>query len=272
MGQNAVLKGFSICASTQGTGRVSALLFTILGGLMKDQYFADRRDFVKYELLLDLIELRSARSKLTFIPMLTKADATKEGSITRYELGERRPHLFHFLQDALKSDTRKLRQLCSFMRDSGVTFYLHSDGEYFQHDQRAKYFDDVPVEKLTSAVVFFDPDIGLENSSASYMRRKGFEKYLFYEDVRSVMDRAPDDTIIVLYQHLQRNQSKRLADLSTKCNQLIAILGLRSIEYIKDHDVAFLVFSKDLSLHTQVRLLIKKHSLLHGLEFGVLPA
>jgi hypothetical protein len=41
---------------------------------MKDQYIADRRDFVKYESLLDLVELRPARHKLTFIPLLTEAE------------------------------------------------------------------------------------------------------------------------------------------------------------------------------------------------------
>lgn len=239
---------------------------------MKDQYFADRRDFVKYELLLDLVELLPGRPKLTFIPMLTQADGTKEGSVTRYDLGNRRPHLFHFLQAALNSERRELRQLHTFMRDSGITFYLHPDGEYFQHDRRDKYFGEVQGKELAAAVVFFDPDIGLETGSISYMRRQGFEKYLFYDDVRSVVERAPEDAIIVLYQHLQRDQTRVLADIRTRCSRLVAILGQSSIGYTKDRDVAFLVFSKSQNLHCQVLALMERHSHVHGLEFGVLPA
>jgi hypothetical protein len=239
---------------------------------MKDQYFADRRDFVKYELLFDLVELRPARPKLTFIPMLTETDGTKEGSVTRYDLGKRRPQLFHFLQGALNGEKRELRQLHAFMRDSRVVFYLHSDGEYFQHDRRAEYFARLPGEELESAVVFFDPDIGLETGSVSYMRRRGLEKYLFYEDVRSVVERAPEDAIIVLYQHLQNDKTKVLADLSTRCGRLVAILGQSSLGYTKDRDVALLAFSKSQSLHYQVLALMERHSHVHGLEFGALPA
>lgn len=239
---------------------------------MKNQYFADRRDFVKYELLLDLVELRPARRKLTFIPMLTEADDTNEGSVTRYDLGNRRSPLFHFLQGALRAERRDIRQLHPFMEHLGVEFYLHSDGEYFQHDRRDDYFAQVQGEKLASPVVFFDPDIGLETGSQSYMRGQGFEKYLLYDDVRSVVDRAPDDAIIVLYQHLQRDKTKVLADLTKKCGRLVTILDLSSIGYIKDHDVAFLAFSKSESLHCQTLAMLEKHSHIHGLQFGVLPA
>lgn len=238
---------------------------------MKNQYFADRRDFVKYELLLDLVKLLPASHKLTFIPMLTEADGTKEGSVTHYDIGNRRSHLFRFLRGVLNSKGRELLQLHTFMQDNEVAFYLYSDREYFRQDLRKPYFDDVPNEKLDSAVVFFDPDIGLETGSASYMRRKGFEKYLFYNDVRSVVDRASNDAIIVLYQHLQQDKKKVLADLTTRCSRLIAILGLSSIGYTKDRDVAFLVFSKSQSLHCQVLALMERHSHIHGMEFGVLP-
>lgn len=238
---------------------------------MKNQYFADRRDFVKYELLLDLVELLPASHKLTFIPMLTEADGTIEGGVTHYELGNRRPHLFRFLRGVLNSGRRELLQLHTFMQDNEVAFYLYSDREYFQHNRRKQYLDDVPNEKLDSAVVFFDPDIGLETGSVSYMRRNGFEKYLFYNDIRSVVDRATNDAIIVLYQHLQYNKKKVLADLTTRCSRLVAVLGLTSIGYTKDRDVAFLAFSKSQSLHCQVLALMERHSHVHGMEFGVLP-
>ena len=40
---------------------------------MKHQYFADRRDLFKYDLLLDILAAVPSLERLTFVPMLAAA-------------------------------------------------------------------------------------------------------------------------------------------------------------------------------------------------------
>ncbi len=67
---------------------------------MKNQYFGDRRDFFKFDLLLDLVECQRSR-RLLFIPMLTPNDGSGEGRFVSYSSGSRRRFLFDFLRDAV---------------------------------------------------------------------------------------------------------------------------------------------------------------------------
>lgn len=63
---------------------------------MKNQFFADRRDFFKYDLLLELLE-GGQLSGLTLVPMLTPDDGGPDGRFTRYRCGNRRAGLYKFL-------------------------------------------------------------------------------------------------------------------------------------------------------------------------------
>jgi hypothetical protein len=47
---------------------------------MKHQFFGDRRDLFKYDLLLDVLRGMPALARLTLIPMLTPDDGSGHGS------------------------------------------------------------------------------------------------------------------------------------------------------------------------------------------------
>ena len=47
---------------------------------MKNQYFGDKRDLFKFDLLLDLMASGRFR-QLAYVPMLTQADATRQGGL-----------------------------------------------------------------------------------------------------------------------------------------------------------------------------------------------
>lgn len=68
----------------------------------------------------------------------------------------------------------------------GVKYLPYRDSEYFQNPSRVEYFEGVPTDWLAQAVVFFDPDVGLQTGSPFYMQRHGAEKYLMYADLCSV--------------------------------------------------------------------------------------
>ena len=81
---------------------------------MKHQYFADERDFLKYDLWMELADHLGEQSRLTFVPMLTGPDGTKQGGKTKYAVDERRKCLYYFLQLCLSEKRRSITELRQF--------------------------------------------------------------------------------------------------------------------------------------------------------------
>ena len=88
---------------------------------MKNQYFGDRRDLIKYNLLADLAGCLP-ESRVVFIPMLTPNDDSGEGRLTGYRRDERRGRLVDALRDAVASGTRNIQILRHLMPTFGVRF------------------------------------------------------------------------------------------------------------------------------------------------------
>ena len=51
---------------------------------MKNQYFGDKRDYFKWNLILALTETQGSNKSLVYLPMLTPHDSTQEGRFTVY--------------------------------------------------------------------------------------------------------------------------------------------------------------------------------------------
>jgi hypothetical protein len=155
---------------------------------MRNQYFGDERDYHKYSLLLDLAV---GYSQLTNVIMLTPDDSTGEGRKRNYPAGER-PDLHEFLQTS--SGVGALR---TFFRGRGFSYH-HYDRPFTL--DRERYFSAISSGWLRDAVVFLDPDTGMEDNRA-YARRSGPTKYVFYDEVAALWSRMKDSCLVV-YQHL----------------------------------------------------------------------
>lgn len=232
---------------------------------MKHQYFADRRDFLKYELLLDLANVYSLPVRLLSLLMLTPNDDSAEGSVKTYEQGLRRRELFVFLKSCLAAGNRDVSRLRAFMRQVGVDYYPCRDDAYFTDAARSDYFVAGAAAARDHSVIFFDPDIGLETGTRNYMCRNGLEKYLMYADVSIVANAAPRDAVFVVYQHLQKHKGRVRADIKDRCLRLCHAVGSSSTAFVTDRDVAFLVTSRSTRSVTQAVL---AHGGRHGLECG----
>lgn len=235
---------------------------------MKHQYFADRRDFLKYELLLDLAERHSSPARLLSILMLTPNDDTAEGSVRTYEQGSRRRELFDFLRGCLTAGTRRVSLLRGFMQRVGVDYRPYLDNDYFRDADRDEYFAMAATAARDRALVFFDPDIGLETGTLSYMRRNGVEKYLMKADVSVVARAAPPHAVFVVYQHLQKDKRRVRADIDVRCRGLCHAVDSSSASFVTDHDVAFLVTSCSARAAKWASRAVLSHGRKHGLEFG----
>ncbi len=235
---------------------------------MKHQYFADRRDLIKYELLLDLAERHPSPGRLLSILMLTPNDNTAEGSVKTYEQGSRRRELFDFLRGCLTASTRHVSLLRGFMRQVGVDYRPYLDDDYFEEAERTEYFTMAASAARDHSLIFFDPDIGLETGTVSYMRRKGVEKYLMKTDVSVVARAAPPDAVFVVYQHLQNDKRRIRADIDVRIRGLCHAVGSSSASFVTDHDIAFLVTSRGATATQWASQAVLSHASKHGLEFG----
>ena len=72
---------------------------------MNNKFFADKNDFFKYDLLLELIENSPFLKQLTVVPMLTRLDGRKGGGLTHYERGNRRGDPYEEVGNFLNSQT-----------------------------------------------------------------------------------------------------------------------------------------------------------------------
>lgn len=237
---------------------------------MKDQYFADERDFLKYELLLDLAELTSPRRLLSIL-MLTPNDETKEGRKTSYACGLRRPELYAFLISHRTPDTRRVSALRGLMSEAGVDYLPYRDDDCFGEKKRTEYFSACVRIASDQPLIFFDPDVGLQAGTNAYMRRQGIDKYLMLAEASAIADAAPQQAVFVVYQHLQGDKRRVLADIERKCRDLCRAVRAREAAFATDRDAAFLVTSRLTDTFDAAARVVLSHER-HGLRVGRLSA
>ena len=229
---------------------------------MKNQFFADKRDFFKYDLLLEILDSVPSLRQLTFVPMLTPNDRRRDGRLTEYERGERREDLFAFLRDCLDREARDIRFLRAYFARHSFKLTCYRDSEQFSHANRREYFDAIPDEALRSALVFFDPDTGLEVPS---MRPGNGDKYLRYDELRSVFSRMDSSSLAVVYQHLPRERRKAFfAELRT---QIRSRAVDQEVAYVSDNEIAFLAVAKSPETTATIQNLFRHYADRHGLPF-----
>jgi hypothetical protein len=167
---------------------------------MKNQYFGDKRDYFKYDVLDRLAAELSEVQRLTCLWMLTPSDRTghgKEPFLPDPEL----PELTAFFRSRLSSrdpmQTRAGEMRTYFAGRSFDFFSYRDDREDFGAATRTDYFASVPDWALRRAVVFFDPDVGMEPASST-------EKHLRFGELSGVLARMDETSVAVIFQYARR--------------------------------------------------------------------
>jgi len=142
--------------------------------------------------------------------------------------------------------------------------------EFYSYTTRQTYFRAIPDSSLQQAVVFFDPDIGLNAGSDSYIKRVGIDKYLFDEDLRGFSSRIGNSSVAVVYQHLQRDRSRFWDDIEDRSLRVCRALGTSGASFVTDRDVAFVVTASDSEIRLAVARTMVEHAHKHGLDSGQL--
>lgn len=189
---------------------------------MKNQYFGDVGDYVKYAVLrrIEALPLR-----LGVIWMLTPDDQSSDGGRRGYlEFPERNRPLDPPLFDALRSWEEEGVRGVHAIEQSGLlaaTFF----SEEFPDDASGRAATMArAVERIEGAdVVFLDPDNGLQIKSCRYGASRS-SKFVFWNELRTLWERGHS---IVVYQHLTR--VNRPVYFAARVEEFAEALGVKEI-------------------------------------------
>ena len=197
---------------------------------MKNQYFGDVRDYLKYSLLMAL----GRELSVAVCWLLTPDDSSPDGRKIGYLCDRDRwrgydPQIYDFLYRQVIE--RQIRCIC-VLEQSGL---LGSNTRFFSEcvpDDglgRCKYFDKFMACADGVDLIFFDPDTGIEPPSA-----KG-SKYVHWHELHRSFRRGHS---LLVYQHFWRGEShdgfaRRMA------GQLKQLKGASKVFAFYDNAVVF---------------------------------
>jgi hypothetical protein len=226
---------------------------------MKNQYFADRNDYFKYDLLIFLAEQLTVQ-RLSVVWMLTENDGSNDGGKTEYVRGAGDSRLFRFLRNSLDTGVRNVDRINEYFKDTdyGFAYCSYGEAETFRHSDRNSYFEHIPKENLTAAVVFLDPDNGLDGRSAG---AGDGAKYVTYSELTSIFERMDESAVLTVYQHLPRVHRKLF--LYGTFNALRDELHCPMPVAISDNRIAFIIISKTKQRQSEVGTALREYTRSH---------
>lgn len=200
---------------------------------MKQQYFGDISDYVKYGILRAI-----AREGLTLAVcwMLTPDDARSDGRFISYLAEPQRfrgydPDLFDALAAAVPAGRRDtgIIEATSLLGDAVFMRALLPQAAA----ARERYFEELWELSSGHRVLFFDPDNGLEISSTPYGRR-GSTRYLYWREVETAWQRGFS---LIIFQHYRREPraqfvERLLSDLRARFDVLPFALATPRVAFL----------------------------------------
>jgi hypothetical protein len=239
---------------------------------MKNQYFGDKNDFFKYDLVLDILQGVPTLNGFTLIRMLTPDDDTNQGRRVNFPQGARRADLFHFFRDHVSLEHRDIGLIQDLFEGKGIPHTLYKPTTYCDFTTRNEYSQGITKQHVARRLVLLDPDVGFETGTHAYLRRKDLEKYLFWDDLQSLVAKSDKQTCVMVYQHLQHDKRRVLADLHDRCGKLATRLKCRSAAYIRDNDAAFLLGSRNNENAQGLFVALARHASANDIEMGIVKA
>jgi len=166
---------------------------------MKNQYFADINDYLKYGILR---AIANSKLKSCLCWMLTEDDNRNDGGKIQYLQDSDKwrkydPALFDVMKWSIENNKRSI--------DVAEKKYLIPDATYHptlltdDRDEREQYFKELTDISAASDLIFFDADNGMEVKSVK-KGNKNSSKYLYWDEV----ERFADTHSILVFQYFPR--------------------------------------------------------------------
>ncbi|MDO9323542.1 MAG: hypothetical protein Q7T80_01140 [Methanoregula sp.] len=200
-------------------------------------------------------------TSFTFIPMLTATDAkTYPDSGTKKDLekalkagkaGSQNSNLLLHVSrlQEIDSDLEYARSLCHYFKNENILMdILHPHS--FTHKEREKYFSRVFENFPKKALVFLDPDIGLEES-------KPDQRHLLFDEVKMIYDHLDAGSILLIYQHFPRKVHEDY--IRQRCSQLSELTGSSPFT-ITDNEIIFFLCTKSPGMQDRLETVLESYA------------
>jgi hypothetical protein len=206
---------------------------------VKNQYFGDVNDYVKYGLLRGLIR---EDVRLLVAWMLTPDDGRSDGKFTDYLSRSEKwrhfdPPLFDFLDSEVNGKKRRSVEHIESWEGLRASFLseLVPDDRAGRDEWTSRLCASVPGHDL----VFFDPDNGIEIPSCPRGRR-GSSKFLLWDEALQAWSLGAS---LLIYQHFPREE--RSGYVSRRSSELRTLIGARDIHVLKTGNVGFFLVPRE---------------------------
>ena len=232
---------------------------------MKNQYFADKRDFFKYDLLLHLMACGLGFDQLLMAWWLTPDDQTGDGEVRDYPAGARTKELHDWLQLQHHRAHRDVRRLADFpaIRDAEWSYIPVLDHVPLDPGERSRYIDRVAALAATPSLLFLDPDNGMMVKSAGVARRT---KYVDYPEVRRLVGAMHAASLLVIFQYLPR--AARTTFYPAALELLRSGSGVKHITWVSpDNLVTYFLITKSADRLAEVRQALAPYLVRHRFRF-----
>jgi nuclear transport factor 2 (NTF2) superfamily protein len=251
---------------------------------MKNQYFGDARDFLKYDLLEKLqLQQQLNLDGIAIISMITSYDVIKPNQGNEKipnTIKKRNECLYDFLikehnkrvseelypcpeeyrcASNIETYFDKKKISCNFFP---YPFIKENRLQYWKK-YHEKYFSKVTIWIKDKSIhnnrlIFFDPDNGLQKE-----KTKNKDKHILYNDLKMCFDVMDDNSIFVVFQYRYQNRKISWEDIyKEKCE---CKDGLNSkFSYISFYkatdDIAFFIIAKSRESYTEIEKFLKSYS------------
>ena len=199
---------------------------------MKNQYFADINDYLKYGILR---AIANSKLKICICWMLTEDDNKNDGKKIQYRQNSDKwrkydPALFDVMKWSIEKNKRSIdvAEKKSLIPDATYHATLLTD----DRDEREQYFKELTDISAASDLIFFDADNGMEVKSVK-KGNKNSRKYLYWDE----LERFVDTHSILVYQHFPRKPREEFIEGMSQ--RLKAVSYSTSVTALRTSHVGF---------------------------------
>jgi hypothetical protein len=199
---------------------------------MKNQYFADINDYLKYGILR---AIANSKLKICLCWMLNEDDRRRDGGKIQYTQEPDKwrmydPVLFDVMKWSIKKNKRSIDVAEKKSLIPNATYHptLLTD----DRDEREQYFKELTDISAASDLIFFDADNGMEVKSVK-KGNKNSSKYLYWDEV----ERFTDTHSILIFQYFPRKPREKFIEETNQ--RLKAVSSLASVMALITAHVGF---------------------------------
>jgi hypothetical protein len=184
---------------------------------MKNQYFGDINDYLKYGLLRRLA--CGGEMKIVVCWMLTPDDNRRDGRRIAYlDTPDQWRSYDSKVFDTLRMAVHQQQRHVGIVEQT----HLIPEAVYFgktltdNSSDRERYFSELH-HRAYGDIIFFDPDNGMEVKSVPYGKR-GSSKYLYWKEFSECYQKGLS---VLFYQHfIRKNREQFISELSARAGTL----------------------------------------------------